>query len=130
LLDYSPKLKDIMKPVLLFVALWMAPVVGRGQVVDGKAIDQDPAIRYVKMNVVDAGKFGKVVYRITLDYGQQPNNSMNFTVLDEKGDARLWVSEMEALNYMAGLGWELVLKTQTSVPGTNRYLDAYILKKK
>lgn len=117
-----------MKQVLLFLAL-LAPCVGWGQMVDGKEIDKDPAVRYVKMNVADAGKFGKIMYRISLDYGQQTGGNQNFTILDEKGDARVWYSEMEALNYMAGFGWILLLKTQTPVVGSNKVIDSYILMK-
>lgn len=96
-----------MKKMLLFLAL-CAPVWGWGQVVDGKRIDQDTTIRYMKVGVIDAGKFGKELYRIAVDYGQPRGGNQRFTILDEKGEVRTWVSDMEVANYFAGYGWRLM----------------------
>lgn len=118
-----------MKNLLILVVVAWWPVAGRGQVVDGIEIDKQPGIQYAMVNVANAGKFGKTMYRISIDYGQKTGGSQNFTILDENGDARLWYSHIEVLNYMYGFGWELMYKTLTPMIGTNTMLDSYVFKR-
>jgi len=117
-----------MKAIFLFVALW-SPLFLCGQVVDGVNLAEKKAVAYLKVLVADAGKLGKTRYRITVDYGQQPGGNQNFTILDDTGKPREWVSDMEVVNYFAGLGWSLLYQYRTQSIGGNLALDAYVLRR-
>lgn len=120
-----------MKNVLIVPALWALAVVAVcGQTVDGKRIDQDTSIHYVKVMMADAGKFGKTRYRVSVDYGQQPGGNQNFTIMDDQGKPREWASDMEVANYFAGFGWRLMYQYRQILPGSNLQADHLVFEKR
>lgn len=97
-----------MKNNLFLWVLVLAPWCGWGQTVDGKRIDQDSTIRYVKVWIWDVGKKEVPMFRSTVEYGQPRTPGHTFTILDASGSPRLWVSDMEVVNYFAGFGWRFM----------------------
>lgn len=121
-------LYKFMKNLLLI--LLVCPVLGWGQTVDGVNLAEKQDVRYLKVLVADAGKFGKTRYRISVDYGQQPGGNQNFTILDDSGKPREWVSDMEVVNYFSGLGWDLMYQYRTTAGGSNVGLDAFVMRRR
>lgn len=130
-----------MKQLILFL-LVVLPMVGRGQMVGGKQIDQDPAIQYIQVMVIndtDLSVFGgkKVTFRylVSVDFGQDMSTGtgndnrpeLHNRILAPDGSIRVFVSEMEVFNFFAGYGWRFV---QVMPPAPMAISATYLFVKK
>ena len=73
--------------------------------------------------------------RIYLDYGQPRTSKKHLRIQDAEGDAVIFSSRVEALNILAGLGWEFeqayvkVDGNSTNGTGTTRSTTHYLMSK-
>ena len=79
--------------------------------------------------VTEIPKSFSTAVNISVDFGQQGKMFGVQRIKDEEGKVKSFNSIVDALNYMASLGWELA-STSFTVSSPDTYTAKYIMKKK
>lgn len=104
---------------LLFIILPISVIAQNTQSVIPKQ-----SSKYCLMVPLTKGVFNKKVV-IKVDFGQ------GFEIIkDENGEDKLFISEAAALNYLAKMGWEIVLVNKRPVIGYTVDMLCYVLQQK
>ena len=117
-----------MKHTLLFCLLFICQS-SFSQNVDGFDLDKMDNIKYIKVRFIDAGKFGKILYRASVDYGIIPEGKPTFQVKDSSGEFMLWKSDMEMVNYFASFGWKLLYERNGTLIGVSGTVPEFVFSK-
>lgn len=117
-----------MKHTLLFCLLFICQS-SFSQNVDGFDLDKMDNIKYIKVRFIDAGKFGKILYRAFIDYGISPEVKGTFQVKDSSGEFMLWKSDMEMVNYFASFGWKLLYERNGTLIGVSGTVPEFVFSK-
>jgi hypothetical protein len=117
-----------MKHTLLFCLLFICQS-SFSQNVDGLELDKMDNIKYIKVRLFDAGKFGKILYRASIDYGLIPEGKATFQVKDSSGEFMLWKSDMEMVNFFANYGWKLLYERSGTMIGITGTVPEFVFSK-
>lgn len=79
--------------------------------------------------VTEVPKTLSTAVNISVDFGRPIGFFSSNKLKDEAGKAKSFNSIIDALNYMASLGWELV-NSNVIITGPDSYTTRYIMKKK
>jgi hypothetical protein len=79
--------------------------------------------------VTEVPKSFSTAVNISVDFGQRGKMFGVQRLKDEEGKVKAFNSIVDALNYMASMGWELV-STSFTVSSPDSYTTRYIMKKK
>lgn len=105
--------------IMLLLPMW---VMAQTDSLTGKAKEQ-------YCMVTEAPKTLSTAVNISVDFGQPTSLFGSNKLRDEAGKVKTFHSIIDALNYMASLGWELV-NSNVIISGAESYTTRYIMKRK
>ena len=117
-----------MKNIILVLCM-AAGFLAHGQIVDGVNLAERKDINYLYINMNNTTLKIKPVFKCSVDWGQPRVDGNTYTILDEKGEPRVWLNDIELINYFAGFGWRFVMFVN-ELPGTGAKVHAFLFERR